>query len=141
MEPAPALPAMMNDSADDCPYHFHDNNKSITWYPGNYIVMVLADGTIKTWYAKPTLNEAVVSRPTANNYSTYQFFKDGSVTAVYNGEPYYWSAPISVVPQQGPFQWLHEGTDWLPVVTPCCYESDEAAYDSKYHYDRGVDGC
>lgn len=141
MEPAPALPPRLNHPVDDRPYHFCDNNTSITWYPGNYTVVVLGDGTIKTWYAKPTLKEAVLSRSMSNNCSTYQFFKDGSVTAVYNGEPYYWSAPITVLPHHGPFQYLDEGGEWRPVVTPCCYESDEAAYESKYHYDRGVYEC
>ena len=137
MELAPVPPPHMEELRKTGPIRQKDSRKIIVWHPDGTVVMyILAERTTKTWYAKPTLGNAVAYR---GKGSSFQFHKDGAVTAWCWNEPYYWSAPTPVAPQFGFFEIFRDGLWVQEPPPPCCYDSDDAAYESAYYYRSGVD--
>ena len=89
LELAPVMPvgAEYDDSNTAT---FYDNNCKIVWdVDGTIMRTDLHSGTIKTWYARPTLKDAINYQNTDGGF--FQFKKDGSVEAYCYDATYYWS--------------------------------------------------
>jgi hypothetical protein len=99
MEKVPIRP---NTDTSDFMTIKREDGSLIAWYSDGVVLKVNVDGMIKLWYAKPTLNDAITRPNYINelNYS-YQFHSNGSVTARYKNSNYYWSAPMSGIPESG----------------------------------------
>ena len=70
----------------------------VTWWKNGEIIKILSNGTYKTWYPKPCMNDVVCAKPMRGYF---QFHKDDSVTSTLYGEPFYWSAPVSQPAEAG----------------------------------------
>lgn len=111
-------------------------NSYIIWYPGGSVVHIMPDKTIKVWYPKPTLNDAVHSLNT-NTRKMFQFNSDGSVMCFINGIPYYWPASRNKNVEEGPFetgyydnrrsQWVFESEE-----CDCCECGSNREYERDY---------
>ena len=70
----------------------------ISWHDDGTVTEKAADGTLKVWFAKPTLADAVNCK---SKSSFFKFNKDSSVEAYWYSTSYYWSAPKDAEPVQG----------------------------------------
>ena len=100
----------------------------ITWWKNGSIVKVLADGTIKTWFPKPTLKSSIeMSLFQKNSGFCIQHYSDSSVTCRFPDGNYYWSPAIQGSPEVGEQVFGYdydpngpeEDDDFIP---PKCYE-------------------
>ena len=106
-----------------------------TWYPNREVIQHFPDETVKIWYEKPTLSDAVNTCKQNSNF--IQFHKGGVVTAVIKREgiplSYYWSVDMVAVPVNGPFEtgYHSESEGWIFESDIVDDEVDE--YDSYYY--------
>lgn len=126
MELRPVLPPYMKRAAEHRVIHHSHFGKDTYWYPCGRVILRNFDGTLKTWYPKPTL-EFAIKCPSPYRCS-FQFHKGGIVTAVYYDEPFYWSGPLEARPPTGPFTVMYDDDEMMDSP----YESDEAEYESAY---------
>ena len=126
MELRPVLPAYMKRASEQRVIHHSDDGKHTYWYPSGRVTVKCLDGTLKTWYPKPTLEAAIKSEGPYRG--SFQFHKGGIVTAVYYYEPFYWSGPVEASPPAGPFTVMYDDDEMMESP----YESDEAEYESAY---------
>jgi len=135
MELRPILPAYMKRAAEQRVIHHSRFGKDTYWHPCGSVTVKCLDGTLKTWYPKPTLESAI---KTATPYRcSFQFHKRGIVTAMYDDEPFYWSGPVTASPPTGSFTVVYADEEMMDSA----YESDEAEYESAYYYNNGVDNA
>ena len=73
------------------------DGSEIYWFP-DYTKKWASDGTVYTWRKKPTIADAVSSRPVGNYF---QFINDGSVFLKTSESAYYWSKPVSDIVEEG----------------------------------------
>jgi hypothetical protein len=91
------------DSLDICPVQPENTlamevkDGKIFWYP-DFTKKWAKDGTIYTWYKKPTFQYIFNKMP---DCSYFQFNKDGSMYAREKGYYYYWDAPNSKIEREG----------------------------------------
>ena len=76
---------------------YNDSVKKIVWeWDGTITQTEKETGTVKIWYARPTLADAIAYKHTdctyGNQGSFFQFHRDGSVEAYCYDGSYYWSA-------------------------------------------------
>ena len=128
----PILPETMLSIVNEYAVRNEKDRVVTTWYPNTQVIQEFPDETVKIWYGKPTLSDAVLRKPNSN---FIQFHKGGIVTAVLKHKgvlplAYYWSADMPAVPVDGPFETGYdtEGNGW----TFTSDESDEE-YDSYYY--------
>lgn len=97
----------------------------IAWHDDGTVTEKTADGTLKVWFAKPTLADAIHSNPMEKG-SYFKFNSDGSVEAYWYSTCYYWSAPKDAPPVQG-----------TPV-----YQCSECTAESPTRFDKDMcDAC
>ena len=112
-----------------------DDGSLIAWYPDGLVIKVDVDGTSRMWCPKPTLEMVVkFSRYAGQKKHFFQFHSDGSLTARYTDSNYYWSAPISGIPENGDFIYdnylynYHNSTEFNE------YNDDTYEYDNYRDY-------
>ena len=76
---------------------YNDSVKKIVWeWDGTITQTEKETGTVKIWYPRPTLADAIAYKHTdciyGNQGSFFQFHRDGSVEAYCYDGSYYWSA-------------------------------------------------
>ena len=73
---------------------YSDSVKKIVWEWDGTITQTDNDsGTVKIWYPRPTLADAIAYKDTeGNDGGFFQFHRDGSVEAYCYDASYYWSA-------------------------------------------------
>ena len=79
------------------------DGSAIFWYKDRTVKWA-ADGTVLTWWTKPTISDAINSLNTGNYY---QFHNDGTVFCRFNGSPYFWSKPHEASCENGTVLNLH----------------------------------
>jgi len=68
------------------------DGSTTTWYSDGKIEREYPNGLLKTWWAKPSMAEAVQAKPFG---SVYQFHSDGSVTSRCCSTVWYWGEPVT----------------------------------------------
>ena len=91
-----------------------NDGSTILWLEGKTVKWA-ADGTVLTWWEKPTMEEAV-------NYSndqggSYQFKSDGSIFQKYLDKNYFWSKPMDGCVESG-----------TPINVHVCHEAGGAYF-------------
>jgi hypothetical protein len=73
---------------------YSDSVKKIVWeWDGTITETEKETGTVKIWYPRPTLADAIAYKDTYGTHgSFFQFHRDGSVEAYCYDASYYWSA-------------------------------------------------
>lgn len=109
LELAPLMPldAVYDDNGIvEC----HSHDRTIVWDEGGVITQTeYASGTVKVWYPRPTLEDAIRYQKTDGGF--FQFNHDGSVEAYCYDASYYWSP---VVYEAQPFDGVqHYNQDYL----------------------------
>jgi len=134
MESAPICPSSYKPENNNHFIVMKTTDKSIiTWWKNGSIVKVLPNGTIKSWFPKPTLKTAIEMCLFQKDSGFYiQLHPDSSVTCRFPDGNYYWSATIEGKPEVGEQVFgydydIHgpeedEEEDSLP---PKCYECYE----------------
>ena len=84
-ELAPVAPEWVLQSEDH--EAVEEPGRLIVWWKGGACDMYLEDGTIKRFWPKPTLADAVHS---STDGSYYRFHSDGTVEQIYKGNNYFW---------------------------------------------------
>lgn len=85
-ELAPVAPEWVLDS--DSHEAVQEPDRVVVWWKGGSCDVYLENGTIKRFWPKPTIADAVYS-PEEGSY--YRFHNDGSVEEIYKGMSYFWS--------------------------------------------------
>lgn len=85
-----------------------------TWIDGQ-VIQHLGDGTVKTWYPKPTLADAI-----AYSGGYFEFHKNGAVTSRLQGKPWYWGPSKEGVPMQGTLRRAHKCNEEWVFEDDCC---------------------
>jgi len=137
MEEIPILPTEMQEVAKGLLVRQVDEGVTTMWFPSGHVNRYMADGTIRIWYPKPTINDLVLSPAMS---SSFQFHTNGAVTGWYYGAAYYWSPPIESKPVDGPFEtaYWHVSDGWVfesEETCEACYRNDSALPED-YHYYR-----
>ena len=73
-------------------------NGAVIYWDEYKIEMIESDGTVYTWYSRPTIADCIQSRENGNRF---EFKPDGSVLTRYGGITYFWSAPLIAKPEEG----------------------------------------
>jgi hypothetical protein len=71
-----------------------EEGRVVIWWRGGPCDVHLEDGTIKRFWPKPTIADAIQSPPTEGSY--YRFHGNGTVEQAYNGMHYFWG-PTTIV--------------------------------------------
>lgn len=157
MEPAPVAPDwVLYSNTHEAVY---SPNQTTIWWKGGPCDVYEPDGTVRRFWPKPTLKDAVAaSKDMSNHRSYYRFHSDGTVEQVFRGVPYFWGLPtLEATPTEGerlvsktercatdePYSYFtvygHRVTFDLVFDTPCdcleCdYEMGQAIYRRKVLY-------
>lgn len=135
----PILPKSMLDVASKYAVRNEKDGVTTIWYPNTQVIQHFPDNTVKVWYGKPSILNALTIPGHSSNF--IQFHKGGAVTTVItqNGIPFYWSGPVAAPVADGPFErgYNHPSEGWVfssdeDYVDGCCNNKDEA-YDSHYY--------
>ena len=139
MDVRPILPDSMLKVAAN--YAVRNEKEGITtiWYPNTQVIQHYPDNTVKVWYGKPTIGNALNMPGHSSHF--IQFHKDGAVTTVLTegGSPFYWSAPVAAVAAEGPFErgYYDDTQGWLfasdEETSYTGNDVTEEAYDSHYY--------
>jgi hypothetical protein len=92
LELAPLMPvdAEYDDSSS---VKYYNNDRSIVWGEDGTITQTEYEcGTVKVWYPRPTLEDAINYKNTDGGF--FHFKSNGSVEAYCYDAPYYWSPII-----------------------------------------------
>ena len=131
LEPAPICPPSYKPENNNNFIVMKTIDKSIiTWWKNGSIIKVTPDGTIKTWFPKLTLAEAIKMALSPYNKELYiQFHADSTVTCKFPDGNYYWSASIKGTPELGEqlfgYDYDEDGPENDDIVPPKCYECYE----------------
>ena len=135
LESCPVLPKEEIGLLTDWAVRKEVNGNKIIWTPQGTVEQYEPDGTLKIWYAKPTLGLAIQSSGKLNFPTAYQFNRDGSVFMRLRGIPFWWPAK-EAEPVVGPYDLAYgysEHAGWLFIDTPCdCSECDAEDYGDRY---------
>lgn len=129
--PRPKLPEGVTIDGEYVGVYVADEKASYYFYKNGDITKNVKEHMSYTWYAKPTLAEAIQHslRPDIIG-DFFQFNPDGSLQARWFGQNFYW-------PSGTPDEYVIQGTTWqgnTEVCTGCCCR-DERNYDNNdYDY-------
>lgn len=93
-----------------------------TWHPCGTVYQRLPNGTLKMWRQKPTLQDAVLSKPKGD---LFQFHTDGSVTYRSLSNNRYWGPSKKAEPLEGVINRAHESLHKTEQF--CTYDCCETA--------------
>jgi hypothetical protein len=141
LEPCPTLPrAMLPVKPRTAVRVSLNDGRKVVWDSQGNVEMIMPDGSLKLWYRKVTLKEAITLNKSKTRTS-FQFNSDGSVFAYMGGAPYYWPAK-EAEPILGPFEtsdsydvshggWIFDSDDLHCDCSAC----DPYVYDYGDRYD------
>ena len=139
MELLPVCPVR----TDVCPVRIVSNETVTTWHPCGTVEQILVDGTVKTWWPKPTLRDAIYyhqSLVDGVKKGYFEFHKNGAVTSRSYDSQWYWGPTIQGVPMQGTLTHAHSYEDrWVfdecgCDLTPCFCETRPQEADPMFRY-------
>jgi hypothetical protein len=120
-EPRPVAPEWAQDSSE---HEAVQSDTCITvWWRDGLCEVYEPDGTVRRFWPKPTVADAVVSPPCDSSY--YRFHTNGAVEEIYRGMTYYWGpTTLEKAPAAG---------DCLLKVVNHCEEPESFAYFNIYN--------
>ena len=119
MEEVPVCPVRR----DLCLVRIVANETVTTWSPCGTVEQILVDGTVKTWWPKPSLRDAIFYRKSLGDdvkKGYFEFHKNGAVTSRSYGSQWYWGPTKQGVPVQGTLTHAHSSKDeWIVDECSC----------------------
>jgi len=117
MEPRPVFQGVWSDKWMEVAHNNTVNGDTITWYNNGDVILTKTDGTTKTWYSQPTLEDVILMPPHSGDYT--QFKSTGEVICLLKDHVgWYWGIPNSIE------------TDVLTISYYTLYKSYDDNYDN-----------